>query len=146
VTVARKSGRPSNYSEAVVATICDRLATGESLRSVCRDETMPGRQAVVAWLSRDPSFFERYSRARLAGLDEIADQLIEIADAADGGDEGSAARASAQVQHAKLRIDTRKWLLSKLAPQRYGDRMQHEHTGDVVVTTRIQLSGASRRD
>ena len=50
---------------------------------------------------------------------------------------GSAARASADIQHAKLRIDTRKWLLSKLAPQRYGDRIQHEHSGDVVVTTRI---------
>ena len=144
--MARKSGRLSILSEAIATTICDRLATGESLRSICRDEKMPSRQTIVAWLSRDPSFFERYSRARLTGIDEIADQLIEIADAADGGDKGSAARASAQVQHAKLRIDTRKWLLSKLAPQRYGDRMQHEHTGDVVVTTRIQLSGASRRD
>ena len=107
---------------------------------------MPGRQTVMDWLTRDPDFFERYTRARMIGLDDMADELLEIADRAAGGEEGSAARASADVQQAKLRIDTRKWLLSKLAPQRYGDRIQHEHSGDVVVTTRIHLGGATRRD
>jgi len=144
--VAKKRGRPSIFSEAIAQEICQRLATGESLRSICRDEAMPGRQTVVDWLARDHSFCERYDRARMVGLDEIADELIEIADGANGGEDDSAARASANVQQAKLRIDTRKWLLSKLAPQRFGDRIQHEHSGGVIVTTRIELGGASGRD
>jgi hypothetical protein len=141
-----KRARSSTCSEAVAAEICRRLSEGESLRAICRNEAMPARQTVADWLTRDSAFFERYTRARLVGLDDMADELLEIADGAGGGEEGSAARASADVQQAKLRIDTRKWLLSKLAPQRYGDRIQHEHSGDVVVTTRIHLGGATRRD
>jgi hypothetical protein len=141
--MTRKRGRSPSYSDAIADVLCDRLAKGESLRSICRDSAMPGRQTVADWLTHHQAFFDQYSRARLIGLDEIADELLEIADNADGGEESSAARASANIQRAKLRIDTRKWLLSKLAPQRYGDRIQHEHTGDVVVTTRIHLGGAA---
>ncbi len=144
--MASKRGRPSSFSKAIGDEICRRLAAGESLRSICRDDAMPGRQTVADWLARDHEFFDRYTNARLVGLDEIADELLDIADGSDGAGEGSAARASADIQHAKLRIDTRKWLLSKLAPQRYGDRIQHEHSGDVVVTTRIHLGGTTRRD
>ena len=143
--LTRKSGRPSTYTEAIATALCDRLAAGESLRAICRDADMPGRQTVADWLTRDADFFDRYTRARMVGLDDMADELLEIADSAGTGD-GPAARASAEVQRAKLRIDTRRWLLSKLAPQRYGERIQHEHHGDVVVTTRIHLGGATGRD
>ena len=105
----------------------------------------PGARPSRTWLTRDADFFDRYTRARMVGLDDMADELLEIADGA-GSEDGPAARASADVQRAKLRIDTRRWLLAKLAPQRYGDRVQHEHVGDVVVTTRIHLGGAASRD
>jgi hypothetical protein len=56
-----------------------------------------------------------------------ADQIVEISD-------GNSDLAGAQdVQRARLMVDTRKWVLSKLIPKKYGDRQQIDHTGEVTL-------------
>ena len=71
------------------------------------------------------------ARARDIGLERMAEETVEIAD--DSGldvvmtEDGPRADGEV-VQRAKLRVDTRKWLLSKLAPKRYGDRLQVDAT------------------
>lgn len=111
-------GRPSLYTPEIAAKICDALADGQSLRKICKDESMPSEAAVRRWVVEDyEGFAAQYTRARDIGLDCVADEVFEIAD--DGADH----------QRDRLRFDARRWYLSKLAPKRYGDKITQEHTG-----------------
>ncbi len=67
----------------------------------------------MKWLAQQPAFVEQYARAREQQTETWANEINDIADAATPED----------FQVAKLRVDTRKWLLSKLAPKKYGDRL-----------------------
>lgn len=132
-----KGGRPSDYTEELAESICLRLAEGESLRSVCRDDGMPCKQTVLRWISRIPEFRAQYVRAKEEGAEAIAEELFDIAD--DGSNdwmekldrEGNAIGYQLNgehVQRSRLRIDTRKWYLSKIMPKKYGERIQHDQT------------------
>ena len=57
-------GRPGLYTEALGLEICERLACGKSLRTVCKMADMPNMATVTKWLSADPEFREQYARAR----------------------------------------------------------------------------------
>ena len=59
-------GRPDSFSQQTADLICERLADGESLRSICRSEDMPGRTTVFKWLRELPAFADQYARAREA--------------------------------------------------------------------------------
>lgn len=98
--------------------ILSRLANGETLRAICRSEGMPSEAGVRFWVVDDPDFAAQYARARGVGLDCIAEETIEIADdkARDSNDR-------------RVAIDARKWFLSKLRPDKYGDRAAVELTG-----------------
>lgn len=132
---ARKAGktlgRPSKYSPAVAELILARLSDGELLTEICRTPGMPHRQTVHRWRMRYPAFHEEYARAREIGMESMSDDTLMIADddtcdiLPDGTPNG------ANVQRARLQVDTRKFMLGKLAPKVYGDRQTVEHTGRV---------------
>ena len=84
---------------------------------------MPSVSGVFGWISRRPEFAQQYAKAREAGADALADEIIAIADAVPIG------APSEEVRRAQLRIDTRKWSASKLKPKSYGDRVAAEVTG-----------------
>ena len=132
-----KGGRPSDYTDELAELICLRLAEGESLRSVCRDDGMPSKQAVLRWLARNEQFRAQYVRAKEEGAEAIAEEMFDIAD--DGTNDwmekldkdGEAIGYQLNGEHvkrSKLRIDTRKWYLSKILPKKYGDRIQHDQS------------------
>jgi len=130
-------GRPTRYTAAVAERICDRLANGETLRSVCRDKGMPPENTVRRWVLEDRNGFSaQYARARDLGLDAMADEMMDVADNASNDymeredpDNPGYQLNGEHVQRSRLRVDTRKWYLSKLAPKRYGDRQQLEVSG-----------------
>lgn len=125
------TGRPSEFSDEVADRICDALADGRSLRSICCDADMPSQATVFRWLGdeRYHSFREQYARAREAQADALFDETLDIADDSANDwmerrrQDGSVEEVfnSENVQRARLRIDTRKWLAGKLAPKKYGD-------------------------
>lgn len=89
-------------------------------------------------LDTTPAAAEQYARAKEAQIEALADEMLEIADNPTGDvyadDEGGMRLAPDVVQRSRLRVDTRKWLLSKLAPKKYGDKVDIEHTGAVAFT------------
>src|SRR4029079_16279470 len=104
----------TNYTREIADTICSRLSEGESLRAVCRDPGMPSEGTVRGCAVRDvDDFGNRYSAARQMLLEFWADQIVDIAD-----DEESDQRSR------QIRTGVRQWLMSKLAPGRYGDKVQ----------------------
>ena len=132
-----KPGRPSAFSPELASEICHRLSEGESLRSICKPDTMPAESTVRRWAVDDVNgFFAQYARARDTGLDAMADETLEISDNASndwmerhGEEEAGWVVNGDHVARSRLRVDTRKWYLSKLAPKRYGDKVTQEHTG-----------------
>jgi hypothetical protein len=126
-------GRPSKYDINLAATICGRLAGGESLKAICSDEDMPKRSTVYLWRYEHPEFSDMYARAREDQADTLADEIMEIAD--DGTNDfiknkdGVDVLNSEHVQRSRLRVDARKWIASKLKPRSYGDKVQAEVTG-----------------
>lgn len=130
------AGRPSIYSDELVALICERITDGESLRTICRDEDMPACSTVFKWLIEKPAFSEQYARAREAQADTLFDEVLDIADDARNdwmerrGEDDAGWQANGEhIQRSKLRIDARKWMAGKLAPKKYGERIVNEHTG-----------------
>ena len=137
----RKRGRPTLWSDEVAAQILRRLAFGESLRSICRDDGMPNEDTVLDWSEdpRKPEFCRQYARARQRGYEWMADDLLVISDKDFTGPDGLTDNAA--VQAARLQCDNRKWLLSKLLPKQYGDKVTAEIQGDpnAPLVTRIEL-------
>ena len=130
-------GRPTTYNAKVASQICEQLAEGMTLRAICRQPGMPAESTVRQWASHDrEGFYAHYARARDIGLDAMADELMDICDNASNDwmeREGENSQGwilnGEHVNRSRLRVDTRKWYLSKLAPKRYGDRKHLEHTG-----------------
>lgn len=133
----QKRGRPSKFTNEVARKICDALKAGRTLRDVCTEEGMPAPSTVILWTQQNAKFSEQYARAREAGYQHMAEELLDISD--DGtNDYVERIRENGtkhvvfdgeHVQRSRLRVDTRKWLLSKALPKIYGDRLLNEHTG-----------------
>ena len=139
-----KRGRPTKYSDAIAEAICARLASGESLRSICRDEGMPSEAAVRLWYVDDVGGFSaHYAKARDIALDVMADEILEIANTPEIGQTTVSKATGVEITegdmlgHRRLQVDTRKWYLSKLAPKKYGDKQQVELSGKVTLETLI---------
>ena len=127
-------GRPSIYTAELAAQICTHIADGKSLRNIGAMKGMPHQDTIMAWLNGSkPDFSELYARAREAQADKLAEEALQIAD--DGRSdtyldaEGNERTDNEVIQRSRLRVDTRKWLASKMAPKKYGDKIQAEHTG-----------------
>ncbi|WP_334157907.1 hypothetical protein [Oryzomicrobium sp.] len=125
----------STYTEALAAEICDRIADGEPLRQICRDERMPAWRTVYHWIEARPEFAERMERARRAGFDAIAEEALEIANTPEVGEETEDDGEKLKVKrgdmlgHRKLQVETRLKLLAKWHPTKYGDKTSMELTG-----------------
>lgn len=123
-----KAGRPTIYSDTLGDTICARISDGESLRSICRDETMPARSTVFVWLSEIDEFRTKYVRAREFQAESYADEIVELSDATHVEFEGAdGVKMALPLDHnrARLQIGTRQWVLEKLLPKKYGARVAH---------------------
>ena len=108
------------YTKETRKEVLRRLERGETLNSICRDDDMPSAAIVHKWRKSKPEFRNRYERAREIGYSVMADDLLDIADTKSADEE---------VMRSRLRVDTRKWLMSKALPKIYGDKLTHEGAG-----------------
>lgn len=121
--------RPSKYNEKLANKLCAELAIGNSLRTVCKQKDMPSVQTVFNWFKTHPEFLEQYTRAKEESADALTDEMLHIAD----GD----MKDNVDVNHARLKIDTRKWLASKLKPKKYGEKVEKPKDDTKPVTIKI---------
>jgi hypothetical protein len=127
-------GRPSDYTPETAAAICERLSAGENLRAICASDDMPPESTVRTWALDDrEGFSAQYTRARMLGYLSMADELLEVSDNASNdwmerrAEEGAADAGweanGDHMQRSRLRVDTRKWILSKALPKIFGDKL-----------------------
>ena len=143
MTTEAKNGRPTDYLPEVAEDICNLLMLGESLRSICKRPGMPAIRTVMYWLQRHDDFMQQYARAREVQAELLAEEIIEIADDSSGDvtidEDGREQTNHERVARSRLRVDARKWYASKLAPKRYGDRVQHEQNITITDLTDDEL-------
>ena len=131
-------GRPSTYTVEIADEICERIAIGESVRQICLLEHMPDDATFYRWLLKYEELRDKYARAKEAQADRFNEELIEIAD--DGRNDWIERENNRTGQtyialneealgRAKLRVETRKWLMGKHKPKKYGDKIQTELSG-----------------
>jgi len=134
-------GRPTKIGAKIAGRICERIAGGESLRTICAGDGMPAKSTVLRRLAVDETFRAQYARARETQMDALAEEILEIADTPQEGvrvEEGSDKDGAYEktirddmLGHRRLQVDARKWLMGKLAPKKYGDKL--EHSGSIGV-------------
>jgi len=145
MSTAVATGRPSLYNQQLADKICELIAEGRSVVSVCSLPGMPCSASIYKWLSEQPYFSERYARAREVQLEVMAAELVDIAD--DSSQDRRTIVVNGHeieivdqdhINRARLRVDTRKWLLSKLAPKKYGDRLELAGDQEAPLTITVK--------
>lgn len=119
--------------------ICRLIAEGNSLRQVAKALKIESAGSITDWIREDAEFAVQYARATELRCQWWAEEILEISDADYTGSNGFVDNAA--VQQARLKSDNRKWLLSKLLPKQFGDKITQELVGDpnAPVVTRIEL-------
>lgn len=132
-------GRPTIYSAELAARICERIANGDSLRSICKDDGFPSKSTVLKWIFKEQNkeFADQYDKAREIQAQLLADEIVEIADTPKLGVINKLNAAGEIIEtkeedmlgHRRLQVDSRKWYLSKVLPKVYGDKIEHSGPG-----------------
>ncbi|MDH5825758.1 hypothetical protein [Sphingobacterium faecium] len=144
------AGRPQTWipekkSEAI-DQIIERICEGESLRSILQyanREILPSVAVFLKWVSEDESLEKQYARAMSVRSDVLFDEILEISDESnadlDIGDDGKLRTVGEAIQRSRLRVDARKWALSKMNPKKYGDKIDVTSNNEKIVTNVISL-------
>jgi hypothetical protein len=140
-----KFGRPSLYSQELADKICEQVVLGYSMRTICKDESMPCIATVFSWFRTKPEFLAQYDKAKENQADTLAEDILDIADNGDNDwmekndpDNKGYAYNGEHVQRSRLRVDARKWIASKLKPKKYGERITQDINGKLTLGELIQ--------
>lgn len=120
---AKRVGRPHGYTEEKALEICELVADGQSINKISKMPGMPTRSTILKWFRDVPEFSVMYARAKEIGFEVLADEIIDLCDAAEN-------IKAEELRRHQLMIDTRKWLLAKLQPRKYGERVTQEIVGN----------------
>lgn len=128
--------RPTLYTLEIGDRICALIATHAKSLEKCLDleDGLPEYRTVCRWIFNNEEFRQKYARAKELQQELKGEEIEEIADD-DGKDETNPER----IQRAKLRIDTRKWLMSKLAPKKYGDKTTHSNDPENPLPSQVTV-------
>lgn len=132
-------GRPTKYTQELADEICENLALGNSLRSVCQGDNIPSVKTVFNWMRTYPEFLQQYARAKEESADAMAEELLYIADNQEigtttttKGDGSVETKEEDMLGHRRLKIESRKWLMAKMKPKRYGDKLDVTTAGETI--------------
>lgn len=138
----KKVGRPTLYTEELAERICELVATHDmglrGLTALYPD--LPDKSNINKWRRNIPEFRVKYAQAKCQQLEFMTEDILDIADDGvndwieifDKDGESIGWRVNGEhIQRSRVRIDTRKWLASKLAPKMYGDVLSPEVNNDL---------------
>jgi hypothetical protein len=131
------AGRPSEYDPAIAAEFLAEVGTTKrGIETICADDRFPEPKTIYRWMLANPEFQQGYARAKEDQTQILEDEILQIADNTQLGEivtikaDGTEERKQADmIEHRKLQIESRKWLMGKLKPKKYGEKTQTEVTG-----------------
>lgn len=122
-------GRPTTYTDKLAKEICDAIASSsKGTKRLCEDNShWPCQDTLFTWLKKYPEFSEQYAQAKICQIELLVDEILEISDDASQdqyvNELGVLVPNSPAINRARLKVDTRKWLASKLVPKVYGNKI-----------------------
>lgn len=135
----KKRGAPTIKTPELLDAICAGISLGKSARTMCVEAGISQR-VLWNWLASDDELMRQYLRAKELCIDAYAEEIIEISD--DGSkdtytdEKGREVIDREVIARAQLRIDARKWYVSRLAPKKYGDKLLSANdSGDINKPT-----------
>ena len=126
--------------------IISEIEKGRSLRSVLTDKNTPSAKTFFKWVDSSNEKLQHYTRAQELRADNIFDEMLQIADTPVDGvvkketEKGLEITTSDMLQHRRLQVDTRKWILSRMNPKKYGDKLETDntHSGEITIVRKIK--------
>lgn len=129
--------------------VCQRIEQGEPLRRILRSDTSPMSASLFYDIVKDQTKSERYARAREIYSDIVFEEMLDIADCEDNDivetEEGQRVNHDV-IQRDRLRVDTRKWMLSKLQPKKYGERLEVDQKTEATITWKEERTYETKDD
>lgn len=125
------------YKEKILEEIS---INGLSLRKVCKLDTFPSTPVVLSWLKEDEQFAIQYARACEQRAEKMADEIMDICDATANDViyiDGQEVVNHNVINRDRLRIDSRKWLMSKMFPKKYGDKIDVTSKDEAIKTVNV---------
>jgi hypothetical protein len=119
--------------EEMFNSICYKIEVeGLALRNVLKLDNTPSSRTFAKWLREDANKVKQYTRATDGRADKIFEDIIVICDSTEDdiitNEDGAKITNHNVIQRDRLRVDTRKWYLSKLNPKKYSDKIQVDNT------------------
>jgi hypothetical protein len=128
---------PQEQRDAILTRVCERIAEGESLRTICKDEDMPNRNTINEWIGASPQWATKCALAREAQGDVMDEkQMDTLADMRSGVIDADVGR---------VEIAVYQWRAKKLRPRVYGDALQVEHSGNIGNAIAERLADGRKR-
>ncbi len=146
------AGRPEIYNEELAALLLLQISTtSKSLRTICKDDKFPSVATVLNWLNSKPEFLARYTRAKEEQADLLIEEMLDISDDASNdfmtivkGDMTYEIENKEVTNRSRLRVDTRKWIASKLKPKKYGDKVDVTSAGEKIQSIQVEVVHAAK--
>ena len=126
-------------SKKKMLAICDELADGKSLNSICKRDDMPHRVTVLQAVQRDDELYDMYAKATAIGAETLADEIHDVS--RQGLENVDTKLANAEVQRRRLQVDSLKWTYARQQPR--GLRNKAE---DTAQNNQIVLSWSNTAD
>jgi len=137
--------------ESIFETVLKRIENGEALRTILKEDSMPSTSTFYIWMEEDESKSKRYAYATDIRADGMFEDILDIADESYNdtsvNEEGQERTNHEVIARSRLRVDARKWYLSKLKPKKYGDKIENTiQGGDKPITTIVSLGTGVKPD
>jgi len=134
--------KPVRVTKQLMTQIAERLAEGESLKSMCEEEGMPAYSGITKAVIRDPELYEIYRQGRVLQAEYYADRINSLAESPlptkdEKGEPVDGRWLGAEIQRRKLEVETLKWTFARTQP--YGLRDKKE---DAPQQSAITISWA----
>lgn len=138
--------RPLSRSQVdweTVEAVCRRVAAGQSLVSLLPEFQPLSDEIWSAWTRAEIAAARAYADARTRRAELLFEEMLTISDTpiegvktvikqTENGERVEITKGD-MIEHRRLQVDTRKWILSKMDPTRYGDKLEVEHSGAVAT-------------
>jgi hypothetical protein len=126
-------GRPTIYSQELADEICNRLAHGETLRTIIASSPhLPCRTTIYRWNADNEDFRNQYTKARAEQADYYAELIVDES------------YSSHDAAIGRLRVDALKWAASKMAPKKYGDKIEVETSQPITLAFQLPSRAPER--
>lgn len=139
----RKKNPPGNppwpFDEELGKEICEKVACNTtSLRSLCKKNPhWPSDETIYKWRRENEKFAGMYAKAKAEQIEALVDETLEICNDSSEDyivdDDGKLQFNKEHVMRSRLKVDTRKWLASKLVPRLYGDKLTDTPQGEALM-------------